>query len=74
MGRFKNRWILVDFKPVAQGIAQLGKSGSVKYLSPTTNICIFQVAHDQHNIAWGALTLLTIIEGVTRGGGHPQFV
>ncbi|KAF8963132.1 hypothetical protein BDZ97DRAFT_1821913 [Flammula alnicola] len=97
MVRFKNRWILVEFIPVAQGIAQLGKSGSgpqidgktiwaalkqsvlinfgdtgwgavglsltVKYFSPMTNICIIRVARDQHNIAWGALTLLTVIEG-----------
>ena len=36
---------------------------SVKYFSPTTNVCIIRVARDQHNIAWGALTLLTSIEG-----------
>jgi ribonuclease P/MRP protein subunit POP5 len=35
----------------------------VKYFSPTTNICIIRVARDQHKIAWGALTLLTSIEG-----------
>jgi ribonuclease P/MRP protein subunit POP5 len=35
----------------------------VKYFSPTTNVCIIRVARDQHNIAWGALTLLTSIEG-----------
>ncbi|KAF9483181.1 hypothetical protein BDN70DRAFT_911334 [Pholiota conissans] len=97
MVRFKNRWILVEFIPVSQGTAQLGKVGSgnkldgkviwaalkqsvlsnfgdtgwgavglsltVKYFSPTTNICIIRVARDQHNIAWAALTLLTAIEG-----------
>ncbi|KAF9536871.1 hypothetical protein CPC08DRAFT_701372 [Agrocybe pediades] len=99
MVRFKNRWILVEFIPVSQGCAQLGKtslnSGSsldgkavwaalrqsiinnfgdtgwgavglsltVKYFSPTTNICIIRVARDQHNIAWAALTLLTAIDG-----------
>ncbi|KIM36084.1 hypothetical protein M413DRAFT_20638 [Hebeloma cylindrosporum] len=99
MVRFKNRWILVEFIPITQGTAQLGKStvGSansidgkaiwsalkqsvlnnfgdtgwgavglsltVKYFSPTTNICIIRVARDQHNIAWGALTLLTSIDG-----------
>ena len=120
MGSVQNRWILVEFIPIAQGTAQLGKStitnsidgkaiwsalkqsvlnnfgdtgwgavglsltgmqilvstsslGSpdqfsvfkftVKYFSPTTNICIIRVARDQHNIAWGALTLLTSIEG-----------
>lgn len=36
---------------------------SVKYYSPTTNICIIRVARDHHRIAWGALTLLTGIEG-----------
>ncbi|KAH9481858.1 Ribonuclease P/MRP protein subunit POP5 [Psilocybe cubensis] len=100
MVRFKNRWLLVEFIPVLQGHAQLGKStfgnGSlldgkaiwaslkqsvltnfgdtgwgavglsltVKYFSPTTNICIIRVARDQHNVAWGALTLLSIIDGV----------
>ncbi|CAA7267509.1 unnamed protein product [Cyclocybe aegerita] len=99
MVRFKNRWILVEFIPVVQGIAQLGKlptgngtkldgkiiwsalkqsvlanfgdtgwgavglSLTVKYFSPTTNICIIRVARDQHNIAWGALTLITSIDG-----------
>ncbi|KDR78603.1 hypothetical protein GALMADRAFT_244051 [Galerina marginata CBS 339.88] len=100
MVRFKNRWLLVEFIPVAQGRAQLGKpaigngpsldgkaiwvalkqsvlanfgdsgwgavglSLTVKYFSPTTNICIIRVGRDQHNIAWGALTLLTSIDGV----------
>ncbi|KAF8908907.1 hypothetical protein CPB84DRAFT_1766307 [Gymnopilus junonius] len=100
MVRFKNRWILVEFIPVVQGVAQLGKSTAsnssnldgktiwaalkqsilsnfgdtgwgavglsltVKYFSPTTNICIIRVARDQHNVAWAALTLLTIVEGV----------
>ncbi|KDR80968.1 hypothetical protein GALMADRAFT_1117191 [Galerina marginata CBS 339.88] len=99
MVRFKNRWLLVEFLPVAQGRAQLGKptigngqsldakaiwaalkqsvlanfgdsgwgavglSLIVKYFSPTTNICIIRVARDHHNIAWGALTLLTSIDG-----------
>jgi RNase P/RNase MRP subunit POP5 len=27
-------------------------------------MCIIRVGRDQHNIAWGALTLLTLIEGV----------
>jgi ribonuclease P/MRP protein subunit POP5 len=35
----------------------------VKYYSPTTNICIIRVGRDQHNIAWGAVTLLTAIDG-----------
>lgn len=36
----------------------------VKYCSPATNVCIIRVARDQHNIAWGALTLLTSIDGL----------
>ncbi|KAF7366771.1 Ribonuclease P/MRP protein subunit POP5 [Mycena sanguinolenta] len=39
------------------------KETTVKYYSPTTNICIIRVAWDHHQIAWGALTLLTAIEG-----------
>jgi len=35
----------------------------VKYYSPTTNVCIIRVARDQHRIAWGAVTLLSSIEG-----------
>lgn len=36
---------------------------AVKYYSPTTNVCIIRVARDQHRIAWGAVTLLSSIEG-----------
>ncbi|KAJ7841773.1 hypothetical protein B0H13DRAFT_2255794 [Mycena leptocephala] len=36
---------------------------NVKYYSPTTNICIIRVGRDHHKIAWGALTLITAIEG-----------
>jgi len=36
---------------------------AVKYHSPTTNVCIIRVARDHHRIAWGAVTLLTSIEG-----------
>ncbi|KAF8634155.1 hypothetical protein AX15_001054 [Amanita polypyramis BW_CC] len=36
---------------------------SVKYFSPMTNICIIRVARDQHKVAWGAVTLLTAVEG-----------
>ena len=35
---------------------------TVKYYSPTTNICIIRVARDQHRIAWGAVTLLSSVE------------
>ncbi|KAJ7154181.1 hypothetical protein C8R46DRAFT_1118931 [Mycena filopes] len=45
------------------GWGSVGLSISVKYYSPTTNICIIRVARDHHKIAWGALTLLTDIEG-----------
>jgi ribonuclease P/MRP protein subunit POP5 len=36
----------------------------VKYYSSATNVCIIRVARDQHNLAWGALTLLTSIGGL----------
>ena len=36
---------------------------SVKYYSPTTNIAIIRVGRDNHKIAWGALTLLSSIDG-----------
>jgi ribonuclease P/MRP protein subunit POP5 len=36
----------------------------VKYYSPATSVCIIRVARDQHNLAWGALTLLTSIDGL----------
>ncbi|KAG5652602.1 hypothetical protein H0H81_004384 [Sphagnurus paluster] len=37
---------------------------SVKYYSPTTGICIIRVARDHHKIAWGAVTLMSTIEGI----------
>jgi ribonuclease P/MRP protein subunit POP5 len=37
---------------------------TVKYFSPTTNLCIIRVARDHHRIAWGAVTLLTSIHDV----------
>ncbi|KAF8224085.1 hypothetical protein L208DRAFT_1369571 [Tricholoma matsutake] len=45
------------------GWGAVGHSLNVKYHSPTTNICIIRVARDQHKVAWGAVTLLTSIEG-----------
>jgi ribonuclease P/MRP protein subunit POP5 len=36
---------------------------TVKYYSPTTNICIIRVARDHHQIAWGAVTFLSEVEG-----------
>ncbi|KAJ7137939.1 hypothetical protein C8R44DRAFT_828445 [Mycena epipterygia] len=53
--------ILNNFGDVGWGA--VGLSMTVKYYSPTTNICIIRVARDQHKIAWGGLTLLTAIEG-----------
>ncbi|KAJ6464002.1 hypothetical protein C8R45DRAFT_506050 [Mycena sanguinolenta] len=53
--------ILANFGDVGWG--SVGLSLTVKYYSPTTNICIIRVARDHHKIAWGALTLLTTIEG-----------
>ncbi|KAJ3919180.1 hypothetical protein F5877DRAFT_90225 [Lentinula edodes] len=46
------------------GWGAVGLSLSVKYFSPTTNICIIRVGRDQHNIVWGALTLLNGLEGI----------
>ncbi|KIM82313.1 hypothetical protein PILCRDRAFT_97507 [Piloderma croceum F 1598] len=45
------------------GWGAVGLSLTVKYYSPTTNVCIIRVARDHHRIAWGAVTLLTSIEG-----------
>ncbi|KAJ7143202.1 hypothetical protein C8R43DRAFT_1089063 [Mycena crocata] len=53
--------ILNNFGDVGWG--SVGLSITVKYYSPTTNICIIRVARDHHRIAWGALTLLTAIDG-----------
>ncbi|KAJ4482239.1 hypothetical protein J3R30DRAFT_3681473 [Lentinula aciculospora] len=44
------------------GWGAVGLSLSVKYFSPTTNVCIIRVGRDQHKIVWGALTLLNGIE------------
>ncbi|KIK12200.1 hypothetical protein PISMIDRAFT_461679 [Pisolithus microcarpus 441] len=46
------------------GWGAVGMSLTVKYFSPTTNICIIRVARDQHKLAWGAITLLTTVNGV----------
>ncbi|KAG6889658.1 hypothetical protein C0995_015774 [Termitomyces sp. Mi166 len=45
------------------GWGSVGLSLTVKYYSPTTNICIVRVARDHHKIAWGSITLLSSIEG-----------
>ncbi|KAF8071518.1 hypothetical protein FPV67DRAFT_1481520 [Lyophyllum atratum] len=54
--------VLTNFGDVGWG--SVGLSLTVKYYSPTTNICIIRVARDHHRIAWGAVTLLSSIEGV----------
>ncbi|KIL64395.1 hypothetical protein M378DRAFT_78159, partial [Amanita muscaria Koide BX008] len=45
------------------GWGEVALSLTVKYFSPMTNICIIRVGRDQHKVAWGAVTLLTTIEG-----------
>jgi RNase P/RNase MRP subunit POP5 len=35
----------------------------VKYFSPMTNVCIIRVAREQHKVAWGAVTLLSTVDG-----------
>ena len=35
----------------------------VKYFSPMTNVCIIRVAREQHKVAWGAVTLLSRVDG-----------
>jgi len=46
------------------GCGAVGMSLTVKYFSPITNLCIIRVARDHHRIAWGAVTLLTVIDDV----------
>ncbi|KAG2109102.1 hypothetical protein BD769DRAFT_1498274, partial [Suillus cothurnatus] len=46
------------------GWGAVGMSLTVKYFSPTTNLCIIRVARDHHRIAWGAVTLLASIHDV----------
>jgi ribonuclease P/MRP protein subunit POP5 len=53
--------MLVPFHPLTLQISLMRHA--VKYHSPTTNVCIIRVARDHHRIAWGAVTLLTSIEG-----------
>ncbi|KIJ62944.1 hypothetical protein HYDPIDRAFT_114072 [Hydnomerulius pinastri MD-312] len=45
------------------GWGAVGMSLTVKYFSPTTNLCIIRVARDQHTLAWGAVTLMSSING-----------
>jgi len=46
------------------GWGSISLSLTVKYYSPTTNICIIRVARDHHKITWAALTLSSAIEGI----------
>ncbi|KAI0318611.1 hypothetical protein OF83DRAFT_1115011 [Amylostereum chailletii] len=45
------------------GWGAVGTSLSVKYFSPTTNLCIVRVGREPYRIAWGAVTLLASIDG-----------
>ncbi|CAL1715861.1 unnamed protein product [Somion occarium] len=45
------------------GWGAVSTSLTIKYYSPTTNVCIIRVARDQHQIAWGGVTFLSSIEG-----------
>lgn len=65
------RWFIVDEYAKISSLSLYNKPEvlvavpfTVKYFSPTTNICITRVARGQH-IVWGALalTLLTSVEG-----------
>ncbi|KAI0075996.1 hypothetical protein K474DRAFT_1310219 [Panus rudis PR-1116 ss-1] len=53
--------IITNFGDAGWGF--VSSSLTIKYYSPTTNICIIRVARDQHQIAWAGVTLLTNIEG-----------
>ncbi|KAN0092565.1 hypothetical protein V8E55_003349 [Tylopilus felleus] len=53
--------VILNFGDMGWGA--VGGSMTVKYFSPTTHLCIIRVARDQHNLAWGAVTLLTSING-----------
>jgi len=46
------------------GWGAIGDRLVVKYYSPVTNICIIRTPRDHHRIAWGAVTLMTSLEGV----------
>ncbi|KAJ7159930.1 hypothetical protein C8R43DRAFT_993923 [Mycena crocata] len=50
-----------NFGNVGRGSVDL--SITVKYYSPATNHCIIRVARDHHRMVWGAVSLLTAIDG-----------
>ncbi|GJE85635.1 ribonuclease Rpp14/Pop5 family protein [Phanerochaete sordida] len=45
------------------GWGAVSSSLTIKYYSPTTNVCIIRVARDHHKTAWAGVTMLTNIEG-----------
>ncbi|KAH8118195.1 hypothetical protein DFH11DRAFT_1687191 [Phellopilus nigrolimitatus] len=53
--------VLANFGDTGWGA--VGTSLTVKYFSPTTNLCIIRVGRDHHRIAWGAVTLLKKLQG-----------
>ncbi|KIP11014.1 hypothetical protein PHLGIDRAFT_21911 [Phlebiopsis gigantea 11061_1 CR5-6] len=63
----KNIWsalkqsVIANFGDVGWGA--VSSSLTIKYYSPTTNVCIIRVARDHHQTAWAGVTLLTSIEG-----------
>jgi ribonuclease P/MRP protein subunit POP5 len=48
------------FYPTPQALISLNP---VKYYSPTTNLCIIRIGREHVRTAWGAVTLLSSIEG-----------
>ncbi|EIM91227.1 uncharacterized protein STEHIDRAFT_73016 [Stereum hirsutum FP-91666 SS1] len=45
------------------GWGSVAASLSVKYFSPTTNLCIVRVARDPYRTAWAGVSMLSNIEG-----------
>ncbi|KAI0090176.1 hypothetical protein BDY19DRAFT_756895 [Irpex rosettiformis] len=53
--------VIANFGDIGWGA--VSSSLTIKYYSPTTNVCIIRVARDQHPIAWAGVTLMANIEG-----------
>ncbi|PAV16495.1 RNase P [Pyrrhoderma noxium] len=53
--------VIVNFGD--SGWGAVGMSLTVKYYSPTTNLCIIRVAREHHSIAWAAVTLIRKLQG-----------
>lgn len=47
------------------GWGAVAGSLTVKYFSPTTQICIVRVARDHHTTVWGGITLLRMLNGTS---------